>query len=103
MQDMAAEEDKPNDEPVVMMMESNIASRDKFLKYVQLHPLENPLGFSIRGAKNDTLFFNFPSYINHQITIKINRISMDVSLGLYTLYILFVTQCHDNMYFNFSF
>lgn len=73
------------DEAVVMMMESGVvnAARDKFLKYVQIHPLENPLHFSVRGIKNDTLYFNFPSYISHRIKIKINRIFMDVSLVFY--------------------
>lgn len=64
---------------VAVMADPNVAVRDRFLKYVQCHPLENS-GTLFKGAYKDSLFFNFPSYIENRIRIKINRITLDVRI-----------------------
>ena len=74
----AADLDNANDPFSVMMTDAHVISRDKFLKYVQCHALE-PSAFSYRTVQKKTLYFNFPSYIDHQINIRVNRISMNVS------------------------
>ena len=70
------EEDEEKNEPITT--DRNVVARGKFLKYVQCHSLQSS-SFAVRGMKKDTLFFNFPLYIDHQIQIKSKRISMDVS------------------------
>lgn len=67
------------DEALALMMsnslQENVSARDKFLKYMQCHPLRQAKA----GSLQDMVFFNFPSYIEHRIQMKFNQISMDVS------------------------
>jgi hypothetical protein len=73
-----AEGEEGCEDPVCFIADANVVIRDKFLKYVQCHPLQKS-GVAFRGLSRDTLYFNFPSYIEHRILVHINRISMEVS------------------------
>ena len=72
------DENEDTEKPVALMVDLNVAVRDNFLKYAQCHPLDK-IGLSARGAIKDSFFFNFPSYIESRIRLKINRVSMNVS------------------------